>query len=87
MERDCTQWVLKCLIGSEEFRERTSHTGQSGKRGFLEGRGLWVSLVDYVELGQTEGRETNKWLSGQDRVWKCVRVLQRNITKRMPGYK
>lgn len=71
----------------KEFRERTSHTGQSGKRSFLEGRGLGVSLVEYVELGQTEGRETNKWLSGQDRVWKCVRVLQRNITKRMPGYK
>ena len=42
----------------KEFRERTSHTGQSGKRSFLEGRGLGVSLVEYVELGQTEGRET-----------------------------
>lgn len=71
----------------KEFRERMSHTGQSGKGGFLEGRRLEVSFVEYVELGQTEGRETNKWLSGQDRVWKCVRVLQRNITKRIYGYK
>lgn len=71
----------------KEFRERMSHTAQSGKGGFLEGRRLEVSFVEYVELGQMEGRETNKWLSGQDRVWKCLRVLQRNITKRIYGYK
>ena len=56
----------------KEFREKMSHTGQSAKRDLLEDRRPEVSFVEYVELGQTEGRETNRWISGQDRVWKCV---------------
>ena len=69
------------------MRDRASHTGQSRKGGFLEDPRLEVSFVEYVVLGQIEGRETTNGLVvkiGFGSV--LVRVLQRNITKSICRY-